>query len=1028
MMKSTGVPFHLVSCCVFVLFLLLLTSYAVVADAANDTDRQALLEFKSAITRDPLRVLDSWNDSAHFCDWKGVSCDTLHQSVISLDLNSMQLEGTLSPHIGNLTFLGGLDLQNNAFRGFIPQQIGRLTTLWYLGLENNSFAGEIPINISRCLNLQFLRLGNNQLVGELPGELGSLSKLKQLFIYFNNLTGPIPPSFGNLSSLIQLSGAGNRFIGTLPSSLSRLKNMTYLALGDNLLSGTIPLSIFNMSSLFFLHLPLNRFHGSLPSDIGFTLPNLEVINVAGNFLDGPIPISISNASNLMRLTIPGNKFTGKVPTLENVKKLRWLSISFNNLGGDDDDDDDMGFLSSLVHCTELEVFAINGNNFRGTVPEVVSNFSSQLKIMAMDANQIRGSIPGGIQNLHSLELLYMNNNRFNGTIPAGIGSLPNLTELKLGFNNFTGNIPSSLGNLTSLTELSIKQNDLTGSIPSTLGNCRRLISLDLSGNNLNGSVPMEILSLSSLSISLNLSNNQLGGSLPIEVGNLMNLAKLDLSNNKLTGEIPSSIGKCLSMEELFMQRNSFDGNLPSSLSSLRAIQFLDLSQNNFSGRIPTSLEDLSSLQMLNLSFNHFQDEVPLGGVFKNVTAVSLTGNDQLCGGESSFQLPVCRVVGGGKNRKKSNLVKILVPLILGLVLIILIVFSAFLYRSKRKRKQQPSTELPILASVIQVSYDKLLKATDGFSSGNLIGVGGYGTVYKGNLDEFATPIAVKVLNLQRRGANKSFLSECEALRNIRHRNLVKILSACASIDFHGNEFKALVYDFMSNGSLENWLHPQDGSIKLSFLQRLNISIDIGLALDYLHNQCETPMVHCDLKPSNVLLDNDMTGRVSDFGLARFIYGGEEETEKRRDETETNTIGVRGTVGYAAPEYGMGSEASTIGDMYSFGIVLLEIFCKRRPTDELFKDGLNLAGFAKAALPDRVIEIVDPILVEEAITHNSSSNIEASLAFIIGIAVACCEYSPKERMDISNVIIELQHIRSNFLVAAKKKNLSTPSRG
>ena len=181
-------------------------------------------------------------------------------------------------------------------------------------------------------------------------------------------------------------------------------------------------------------------------------------------------------------------------------------------------------------------------------------------------------------------------------------------------------------------------------------------------------------------------------------------------------------------------------------------------------------------------------------------------------------------------------------------------------------------------------------------------------MYKGVLDEDdkAQLVAVKVFNLLRHGASRSFIAECEALRNIRHRNLVKIITVCSSVDFHGNDFKALVYEFMDNGSLEEWLHPPTGTEelgdhvpkKLSLLQRLEIAIGVACALDYLHNHCEMPIVHCDLKPSNVLLDNELTGHVSDFGLARFL--SQVTSNVSAIQSQTSSVGIRGTVGYAAP--------------------------------------------------------------------------------------------------------------------------------
>lgn len=162
-------------------------------------------------------------------------------------------------------------------------------------------------------------------------------------------------------------------------------------------------------------------------------------------------------------------------------------------------------------------------------------------------------------------------------------------------------------------------------------------------------------------------------------------------------------------------------------------------------------------------------------------------------------------------------------------------------------------------------------------------------------------VAVKVFDLNQQGACKSFTAECEVLKNIRHRKLVKILTACSSVDFQGNEFKALVYQFMENGSLEEWLHPKlapDGTQRhrLSFVQRLNIAFDVACAVDYLHHQCQTAVIHCDLKPSNILLDAQMNGHVGDFGLARIFPIAIGDLPA----SQTSSIGLRGTIGYAPP--------------------------------------------------------------------------------------------------------------------------------
>ena len=174
----------------------------------------------------------------------------------------------------------------------------------------------------------------------------------------------------------------------------------------------------------------------------------------------------------------------------------------------------------------------------------------------------------------------------------------------------------------------------------------------------------------------------------------------------------------------------------------------------------------------------------------------------------------------------------------------------------------------------------------------MIGEGGHSSVYKGILDsDDDKSIAIKVLHLQNRGAHKSFQAECEAWRHIRHRNLLKIITSCSSVDFQGNDFKALVYEFMPNGSVHDWLHSSENTSKLNLLQRINILRDVATVLDYLHNRCQTTIVHGDLKPSNILLDDDMVAHVGDFGLARLLGTGL---------NQNSSTGVKGTIGYAPP--------------------------------------------------------------------------------------------------------------------------------
>ena len=585
-------------------------------------------------------------------------------------------------------------------------------------------------------------------------------------------------------------------------------------------------------------------------------------------LEGHIPASLSNASMLEAIYLVNNSFTGQIPTtFGKLSRLSVLSLQINRLEANDSEG--WEFLQGLGQCRNLTKLGLAGNQLQGVIPHSIGNLSQSLQYLIFGGNKLSGIVPPSIGNLSGLTQLTLDTNSLTGDIGQWIGNLKNLQSLYLSNNKFTGPIPTSISNISGLLYLYLRNNSFEASIPRSLGKLGGLLYLDLSHNNLQGSIPLEI-------------------------GNLMKLVDISLSSNKLTGEIPSTLERCQSLARIRMDQNLLTGSIPAFLGNITSLSMLNLSNNNFSGNIPRTLGDLPLLVELDLSHNHLQGEIPTNGIFKNATAVSLEDNWGLCGGVIDPHTPSCPSASQ-KFSRQYYLVRILIP-IFGFMSLVLLVYVLFLVKKVPRRDHLQSS---FGEYFLKVSYNDLAQATKKFSESSLIGRGSYGSVYKGRLKEQKVEVAVKVFNLEMRGAERSFIAECEALRSIQHRNLLPIITACSTVDNTGNVFKALVYEFMPNGNLDTWLHHKEDGNKDSKLlglnQRISIAVNIADALDYLHHDCGRPTVHCDLKPSNILLDEDMNALLGDFGIARFYADS-----RLISPGSVSSIGVKGTIGYIAP--------------------------------------------------------------------------------------------------------------------------------
>ncbi|KAF0895813.1 hypothetical protein E2562_016546, partial [Oryza meyeriana var. granulata] len=884
------------------LFLLVLMAYSSVQITCsslygNETDKLSLLEFKKAITLDPQQALMSWNDSNYFCSWEGVLCRvrTPHR-VISLDLTNRGLVGKISASLGNLTLLKFLILPTNSFTGEIPSSLGHLHHLQTLYLSNNTLEGVIP-DFTNCSNLKALWLNGNHLVGQL--NINFPLQLQELALAYNNLTGTIPSSFANSTELRKLSFSHNNIKGSIPNEFSNFLMMEVLILSSNMLTGRFPQAILNLSTLVDLSLGSNHLSGEVPSNFLDSLPNLQQLGLGNNFFQGHIPRSLGNTSNLRKLYLSRNNFTGVVPTsVGKLTKLNILNLEVNQIQAHKKED--WEFINSLANCSSLETLSMVDNRLQGHIPSSLGNISAHLQRLRLGINQISGFFPSNIEHLSNLISLSLDENEFTGSLPEWLGKLKQLQMLGLQNNYFTGFIPSSISNMSQLIGLFLGSNKLDGHIPS-LQNLQMLEVFTISNNKLHGSMPNEIFGIPSI-MEIDLSFNNLDGQLPANIGNAKQLTFLALSSNKLFGDIPNSLVNCESLEHIEFDFNIFSGGIPTSLGSIGGLKVINFSHNNLTGSIPASLGNLQFLEKLDLSFNHLKGEIPLKGIFKNATALRIDGNQGLCGGPPELHLPACSVTALVLSKhNKSILLKLVIP-IASMVSISMVVLILFLWRGKQNRK---SLSLPSFAKHFpKISYNIFFRATAGFSASNLIGKGRYSSVYLGKFFVDNNMVAIKVFNLETRGAQKSFIAECNTLRNVRHRNLVPILTACASIDSKGNDFKALVYQFMGRGDLHALLHSTQNEVNSSNLnhitlaQRISIVVDVSDALEYLHHNNQGTIVHCDLKPSNILLDDDMIAHVGDFGLARFKTNS--SAPSPGDSNSTSSLTIKGTIGYIAP--------------------------------------------------------------------------------------------------------------------------------
>ncbi|PPR88688.1 hypothetical protein GOBAR_AA31998 [Gossypium barbadense] len=668
---------------------------------------------------------------------------------------------------------------------------------------------------------------------------------------------------------------------------------------------------------------------------------VTALNLSGLGLVGTLPHHLGNLSFLSLLYITNNSFNGRLPVqLSNLQRLKYLSFGINYFSGE--------IPSWLGSLTELRTLFLYQNNFKGVIPFSLG-YLSKLEALYLFENQISGSIPSSIFNISSLQIINLSDNMLSGSIPSVPRDLHSLELIDFTTNNLTDHMPKDMfDHLPNLKELFLSFNLLSGRIPASLFKCKKLQKvlenfLFCSNPFISGELPRVVGNLSSSLELFSAYSCNIRGSIPSEIGNLSHLINIELGGNQLIGQIPTTIGGLEELKSLSLDDNKLEGSIPSKLCHLNKLAFLFLTNNKLSGPIPACLGD-----------------IPTGVAdLKDLTDFSLS-NNRIMGSipESFDELLEGEIPEGGS-------------------------FENYTIESFKGNE------------ALRFSYHELRQATDGFNDSRLLGNGRYGSVFQGTLPD-GTIIAVNVFKLELEGALKSFDVECDVLRNTRYRNLVKVISSCSN-DLN---FKALVLEFMPNGSLDKWLYSNNQY--LDILQRLNVMIDVASALEYLHHGNATPVVHCDLKPNNVLLDEDMVAQLSDFGIVKLLC---------EDVSVIQTM-TMATFGYMAPEYGIEGIVSTKGDMYSFGILLMETITRKNPTDEMFEGERSLKSWVIESISSLRNQVVDPKLLST--TGREHLKVKNCALSILQVGLEYSAELPNERLHMKEVVTKLKKMKVKLL--------------
>ncbi|XP_077248754.1 uncharacterized protein LOC143888272 isoform X2 [Tasmannia lanceolata] len=870
---------------------------------------------------------------------------------------------------GGLEFL---DLSFNNFSGNVTFQLDGLVQLRSLNLSSNSFFGTVPTHLGKGMVLEELHLSNNLFQGPISEELMNYTNLILLDLSFNNIYESVPDKIGELSKLEILILSSNRLTGVIPQSLSRINTLSRFAANRNMFTGLIPRGISGY--LRSLDLSYNYLTGSIPPYF-LSSPNLQVVDLTANSLLGTIPVNISR--NLFRLRLSSNNFTGSIP--QGISRyLQSLDLSYNNLTGSIPSD----FLSS----PNLQVVDLTANSLVGAIPV---NISRNMFRLRLSFNSLNGPIPSVIGELFNLAYLEVESNWLTGEIPLELVNCLSLTLLNLAQNQLQGTIPAGLGKLKKLAVVKLNRNHLNGVIPVEISQLQNLLQLNLSQNSFTGSIPSAIGNLTQL-LNLNLGGNELSGSIPQTIANMAALLELQLGGNNLSGEIPRMPDGL--QIALNLSSNHFNGSIPNNLGSLNGLELLDLSNNGFTGVVPASFSQLVSLTQLDLSNNQLSGTLPR---LPPRAVINISGNKGLVAlsPDSPPQDSRPNIVSRKKRIPTAVVIFVKISdafLAIVFVAVILILVSRYFYRVNDEHL--PSGEQPpdvisghhliTIHSIHRSSID-FTRAMEVFTT-NIMLNNRFSTYNKVTMP-CGMSYYVKKLNCSdsvfQLGSHERLRQALEILGRLSNSKVMTPLAYALTADS-----AYLFYEYAQKGTLFDFLHRSSGDV-LDWPCRYSIALGVAQGLDFLHG-CTDPVLLLDLSTKTILLKSLNEPQIADIELYKVIDPS----------TSTGSLSkVAGSVGYIPPEYAYTIKVTVAANVYSYGVVLLELLTGKPPISE----GTELAKWVLShpAQDDGWEHILDSSVSQ------TSPEVRSQMLSMLKVAQACISISPEARPMMKNVIKE-----------------------